>query len=293
MWLVHLFKLCECEMPYQSSLYDRARHSIECIVNHYQLRGSVKPRPIPPVFAELGPGRSLGVSILAMLLGAKECWNFENDDPRHCQTDDNQEILGHTVDALLNNTYKRNHLLPTWDNSESNLRERARAISAALDGDNNAEAAVHIQHHWQSQTQDHIENHIDLLISHTTMEHVRQSVDAYTRIHKILKVGGIQSHYYGWCDHNNFEHQNGHLALTRDERDKEMPTSMWYLNCMPPIFHKGVIADLGSRITVWELHPYTDTTRPLLEANQLPHDTLYTPDEIHIRHGFGEAVKIK
>ena len=39
-----------------------------------------------------------------------------------------------------------------------------------LDGDNNEEAAIHVQHNWQHNSQDHIENRIDLLVSHTTME---------------------------------------------------------------------------------------------------------------------------
>lgn len=285
-------------MPYTAGPEERAHQSVMSLSNHYKLAGSIKPVPMLPVFAELGPGLSLGFSMLALLLGAKECWNFENDDPRTCYTEDNQAVLPFLVEELITNKSNRNHRLPIFDKSRSYLEERAKAISAALDGDNNEEAAIHVQHNWQHNSQDHIENRIDLLVSHTTMEHVRQTVDCYQRIHKMLRVGGIQSHYYGWCDHNLTDHQNGHLAMTREARDKRFPSAMSFLNLLPPNFHKGVMSDLGSNVTVWELHPYVFnkggwSDRPVIDAYELPFDTLYTESEIHIRHGFGEAVKMK
>ena len=126
------------------------------------------------------------------------------------------------------------------------------------------------------------------------MEHCMHCVDVYIRIHKILKVGGIQSHYIGFDAHGVFPpHANGHYGLTRRQWEKLVgfrDPIRANLNCLPPSFHRAVMADLGSEISLWQPNYYS--TDEQLVAELAP-DTLIPESEANIRDCYVEAVKMK
>ena len=266
-------------------MYKNGKYSIDCFSNHYVNSPSLTE--IPEIVGELGPGRNIGSGIVALLLGAKEYWAFEGPDPRRWDEEDNTRYLNEIYTALLEGY--RTQYLPSF--SKADLHDRYTAVMFALKGTNSREAAIHVQHDWQTQSQALLQEYFSYIWSHQVMEHVMCATDVYVRIQGMLKPGGIQSHSIDFSAHGTTPEGNGHYAYDRRKWEELIgfrDPLRSNLNALPPSFHKATLACLGNEITLWKTSNYPSDTPVVTE---LPRDTLIPDSEKLIRDCYVEAVK--
>jgi SAM-dependent methyltransferase len=105
------------------------------------------------------------------------------------------------------------------------------------------------------------ENCVDLIFSHSVMEHVTKPVEAYKACFRWLKPGGIMSHKIDHSSHAITRSWNGHYA---------MPAVLWslivggrpyLLNRMLPKQHRDAIESAGFRILFEDYEVAKETDR--------------------------------
>lgn len=181
---------------------------------------------IPSVVAELGPGDSIGTGLAAMLSGADHY--FALDIIQHANIDANLKIFDELV-ALF--TARSDRPTKGWPDYDPHLRGklfphhiltpevlerslapqrvdaiRRRIRDASL---NTPELSVQYMVPWQSQSVMR-KGSVDLILSHSCLEHVDDLDSAYEAMAQWLKPGGFMSHQIDLTDHGLSRHWNGY-----------------------------------------------------------------------------------
>jgi hypothetical protein len=213
-----------------------AEYCYEVWMKHMTLLFANGMQRMPVRMAELGPGDSLGVGLAAMLCGVQQYQAL--DVVRYANTQDSLRIF----DELLGLFQRRaprpakgwpdyDHLLderlfPSAVLTEEHLARslapaRVARIRAALVGESAAGDPISISYKvpWDDATV--IEPHsVDLIISHSVLEHVTDLDASYRAMHLWLKPGGMMSHQIDFQSHRLTKQWNGHRAI---------PEFMWTL----------------------------------------------------------------
>ena len=173
--------------------------------------------------AELGPGDTIGISLMALLLGASRVEAL--DVVRYANTSTNARILADLV-ALLRrcepipdeqehpDVYPR---LPAYgfpsflDGCELTATDPARIerIGAALRGVD-SDISIHYYVPWQ-ECWERASPGVDFVISQAALEHVEDIEAVHRSLAAGLKVGGIVSHVIDFKSHDMTATWDGHL----------------------------------------------------------------------------------
>jgi SAM-dependent methyltransferase len=182
---------------------------------------------MPVAVAELGPGASLGVCIAALLDGvdtavALDAGHYED---RAANLRILQE-LGSVGDTSTSNT----NLISAVERAGGPHEERLRYVAPWSDP--NVLAA----------------NSLDLIFSHSVLEHVDEPLSTYTACFRWLGSGGVMSHKIDHSSHGITRRWNGHYALPEKLWALIYGRRPYLLNRQRPRQHLADMASVGFEI---------------------------------------------
>ena len=211
--------------------------------------GAAKP---PAVLCEVGPGSSLGVGFLALLLGSERYMAFDNE----AQSDhaENKRIMVELIHLLQADTpapvrdfWSSMFPMPVNENIDriicrlkNDVAARATRVSTALD--RNDQDVITYTAPWKEADPGH-DAQVDWLISHSVLEHVDDLAPLYARMARMVKRGGIMTHLVDFWSHGLSPVWNGHWAIT--ERGWKMMAGRrrYLLNRVPWSVHAKLLAE--------------------------------------------------
>lgn len=277
--------VARCEFCYSAlaimiTMAKQGRYGIDVFCKHFSVSG--KPW-VPPVVAEIGPGPNKGAGIAALMLGAKQYWSFEHSEQNSSNRQNNVQIATEIYDALQNDYWPNNASTEEVANGtepapedtywgpklggdipfpyyypsmlqkvdKDTLNDRLEAVLAALEGNNNTEAAIMSLPAWLDYDQSDQEEKFDFVWSHAVMEHMEDVIDCYCTLTSMMKQGGVQSHQIDHTSHGLADEVNGHYAWTRPFWEKRCATKGdGKINSLPPSFHRAVLTCFGNKIRI-------------------------------------------
>jgi len=183
-------------------------------------------KDIPSSVGEIGPGGSLGVGLAAMLSGANHYYAL--DVKKYSSPEKNLKMLDDLVDLFRSRTpcnpggwppmddYLDGNLFPSHILTDDLLArtlsdERIDNVREALKQSGSNDGGIKIHHiaPWSDATA--IESgSLDLILSHSVMEHVNDLGMSYEAMAAWIKPGGYMSHQIDLSGHNVTREWNGY-----------------------------------------------------------------------------------
>jgi len=209
---------------------DSATYCYEIWLKHLTMLWESGLRAIPDSIAELGPGDSIGLGLAALLSGINKYHAL--DVVNYINTERNLLIFDQLVKLFKKregrpsrgwpdyDRYLDAHLFPSHILTEKVLDsalslERIQSIRNALlnNGSGNGEVSIKYISPW-NDPQVIAEGSVDLIISHSVLEHVNELESAYRAFLSWLKPNGVMSHQIDFSSHGMSEEWNGHWAYS-------------------------------------------------------------------------------
>ncbi len=207
-----------------------AHYCYEVWMKHLTMLWESGMRTIPDTVAELGPGDSIGIGLAAMLSGANNY--FALDVVEYSDIDSNIKIFDELVDLFRRRAagpkngwpdYKKyldkncfpSHIL-TADSLEKSLsEERLTGIRNAISRQEHSTKNVTIKYMvpW-SDISVIDKDSVDVIISHSVLEHVVDVPGTYKALYSWLKPGGFMSHQIDFTSHGLSDKWNGYRAYS-------------------------------------------------------------------------------
>lgn len=199
-------------------------------IKHLTLAWQSGMRAIPRIFAELGPGASLGIGIAAMLSGADKYYAL--DVVRYADSERNLRIFDDLValfqrrapspiagwpdySAHLDQGRFPSHILTEETLTQSLAGDRLRAIRRALEHPADEQGNVEVRYMVPWTDAGVIrENTVDFALSHSVMEHVVDIRQTYGALYRWLRPGGVMSHQVDFTAHRLFRQWDGYRACS-------------------------------------------------------------------------------
>ena len=183
---------------------------------------------IPNTLAELGPGDSIGVGLAAMLSGVNNYYSL--DVVRFANTASNLKIFDELVTLFMRRTARHTKGWPDYDCylddnlfpshilteeilAKSLAEDRIARIRTALADPNAHQQEITIKYMvpWSSEKIIEKES-VDVILSHSVLEHVIDIASTYPTLALWLKPSGMMSHQIDFEAHGLSEVWNGYRA---------------------------------------------------------------------------------
>jgi hypothetical protein len=255
---------------------DSADYCFGVWVKHLTLLRAHGMDTMPRSVAELGPGESMGVGLAALLSGADQCFGL--DVMPHSNPERNLRILEGllpmfrnraprtdqgwpNVNAHLDARLFPSHIL-TDESLEDALRpERVAAIRRAILAPSPANP-IHIEYKAPWSDPRVVEaGSIDLIISHSVLEHVVDLPGTYRALYQWLKPGGWMSHQVDLKSHNLTHRWNGYRACSENMWKLATGRRPYIINREPASVHLRLMEQAGFRVVTHQMHLRTDGIR--------------------------------
>jgi len=178
---------------------------------------------MPRNIGELGPGATLGTCIAALLDGVESASAF--DAGNYASTDENLRLLAELSDGAPNDMIRLSI-------GNAGIRASGSLRYVAPWSDPSICAA----------------DSLDLIFSHSVMEHVADPASTYTACHRWLKPGGVLSHKIDHSSHGITREWNGHYFLSDSLWSIIYGNRPCLLNRMRPGQHSVPIRRLAARM---------------------------------------------
>jgi hypothetical protein len=207
-----------------------AHYSYELWLKHLTMLWENGMRSIPNTIAELGPGDSLGVGLAAMLSGVNNYYSL--DVVGYLNNNFNLKIFEELVtlfktragrptkgwpdyDSYLDKKLFPSHILTDELLNTSLSEERIALIRNVLvnPGAQNKEVIIKYMVPWSDDRVIDKET-VDLILSHSVLEHVVDLESTYQAFYLWLKPGGMMSHQIDFTSHGLSEKWNGYRAYS-------------------------------------------------------------------------------
>lgn len=241
-----------------------AKYCYDTWMKHLILLNHAGMTTLPVSMGELGPGDSLGVGLMAMLCGVSHYRAL--DIIAHANVDRNLEVFEQLVKLLHDCTvpvderhlnYEQIGWIPEFPRSllqDDHLAcclapRRLETIRSLIRGGVDASGRLSMEYVTPWSSSKVIEPaSIDLMISHSVLEHVDHLDEAYTAMDHWLAPGGWMSHSIDYRSHGLSNLWNGY---------RDCPEWMWTLlrgkgffsiNREPHSSHMRNIARLGYEV---------------------------------------------
>ena len=255
---------------------DSADYCYGVWMKHLTLLHANGLREMPQTVAELGPGESLGVGICALLSGASHYVGL--DVVAYSNPQRNQRILDDlvplfrdraanpdkgwpSVSAYLDERSFPSHIL-TNELLEQTLRpERIEAIRRAVTHPSSSAAITAEYRAPWSDPRVIREGSIDLIISHSTLEHVVDLPGTYQALYRWLKPGGWMSHQIDFKSHGMTKRWNGFRACSESVWKLALGRRPYMINREPGSAHMRLLQEAGFRIITHEKYLRKDGIR--------------------------------
>jgi len=210
---------------------------------------------VPATVAELGPGDSLGIGLAALLSGASRYEAL--DVVPFASTDTNVAVFDELVSLFERRApspaagfpdfwqYLDNDLFPhdilTDDVLATSLApERVDRIRRLLRGAVFDDLAITYRVPWTDESVVR-EHSVDLVLSHSVMEHVVDIDGTYQAIARWLKPGGLMSHQIDFTSHGLSQQWNGYRAYPELVWKAVLGKRPFLINRVPCSEHRDAI----------------------------------------------------
>lgn len=233
---------------------------------------------VPDTVAELGPGESLGVGLAALLSGANHYVGL--DVSPNINTTENLRILDELTalfaqraprpekgwpdfDEHLDAGLFPGHILTAELLSRTLHPARIERIRKALMGkpdsakpDSDTAITIEYRAPW-SDPAVIAPDSVDLIMSHSVLEHVVDLPDTYAALYAWLKPGGWMSHQIDFKSHGLSKAWNGYRAYSTLTWKLMMGKRLFMINQAPRSVHQQLLRAAGFRV-VSELEYHRD-----------------------------------
>jgi SAM-dependent methyltransferase len=233
-------------------------------LKHLTMLSSNGMKTIPNTIAELGPGDSLGIGLAAMLSGANIFYAL--DVVRYSNTAHNLKVFDELVGLFKARAARPRlgwpnydmhldgHLFPSNILTEAVLEvslseERIQRIRNALVnlGSENKGVSIKYMVPWMDNNIIEKES-VDLILSHSVLEHVVDLESTYRAISIWLKPGGMMSHQIDFASHGLSEKWNGYRAYSEIFWKMLVGKRPYLLNRQPCSVHMEYIKRNGFEV---------------------------------------------
>ena len=218
---------------------------------------------VPNSVAELGPGDSLGIGLSALLSGANRYEAL--DVVPFASTDANLDVFDELVSLFqqrapspaegfpnfrqyLGKDLFPHRILTDEALSASLAPERIDAIRRVLRGEAGDGVSINYRVPW---TDDAVVSaaSVDLVVSHSVMEHVVDIDATYAAIARWLRPGGLMSHQIDFTSHGLSEQWNGYRAYPELLWKAILGRRPFLINRAPCSVHRELIDRHGFEVT--------------------------------------------
>ena len=252
---------------------DSARYCYGVWTKHLTLLRAHGLATIPDTVAELGPGESLGVGICALLSGADHYVGL--DVLPHSNPLRNQAIFKELVAMFRDRAPNKDK---GWPEFGAYLDERQfpshilteDVLRASLDPERLAEIdlAVSVPSKGAAITAEYKapwfdptvieERTVDLILSHSVLEHVVDLRDTYAALYQWLKPGGWMSHQIDFKSHGISKRWNGYRGCSEAVWKLLFGKRLFMINRHPPSTHLKLLQEAGFKIVTQQKFMRTD-----------------------------------
>jgi hypothetical protein len=228
-------------------------------IKHLTLLNEFAPVPVPKTFAELGPGGSLGVGLAALLSGADTYYAL--DVERYSEVDLSVAILDELVELFRSRTPAQvgwpieaevfpEDLLSVDALVETLAESRIADIRRALTSPSGRAGSITVEYvvPWNDPSVIR-QGEVDLIVSHSVLEHVNDLEDTYDAFSQWLRPGGYMSHGVDFRSHGLTKPWNGHWEYPEAAWRMIVGNRPYLINREPYSTHVSLIADRGFEIT--------------------------------------------
>jgi len=231
---------------------------------------------IPQTMAELGPGESLGVGLCALLSGSSHYVGL--DVLAHSNPERNQLILNELVTRFRERapgpdkgwprfrSYLDERLFPSHILTERALQEalqpqRIDAIRRAVTvpSPQNPITAEYKAPWFDPRVIE--EGSVDLIISHSVLEHVVDLSSTYQALYQWLKPGGWMSHQVDLGSHGLSRRWNGYRTCSDAMWQIAVGRRPFMINRVPASVHLRLMQHAGFRLVTHQKLSRTDGIR--------------------------------
>ena len=239
---------------------DSARYCYRVWLKHLTLLRAHGLATIPDTVAELGPGESLGVGICALLSGANHYFGL--DVLPHSNPLRNQMIFKELVTMFRERAPNEDK---GWPDFSSYLDERQfpghilteEVLRASLAPERLAEIdlAVSVPSKGAAITAEYKapwfdptvieEGTVDLILSHSVLEHVVDLRETYEALYQWLRPGGWMSHQIDFKSHGISKRWNGYRGCSETVWKLMFGRRPFMLNRHPPSVHLKLLQEAG------------------------------------------------
>lgn len=288
---------------------DSARYCYSVWLRHLAMARASGLPDHPRVVAELGPGDSLGIGVMALLVGASRYVGLDLVEYAH--TERNLYILDEMVALLRNRAaipddsefpevkpYLPSYAFPAAMLTEARLSHclsdaRLSAIRRAVEhvGETMEAAGEKIRIEYRAPWFDPAvirRESIDMVYSQAVLEHVDDLATTYAALAAWLKPGGVASHQVGFVSHGITPEWNGHWTISDPVWKLIRGRRPYLLNREPASTHVRMLRDSGLEIVnEVRVHKPSDISRARLASRFRS----FTDDDLTTKAVFLQAVK--
>lgn len=201
----------------------------------------------PSTVAELGPGASLGTCLAALCDGIEYAVGLD--------------VCPYAEEDILNKLM----LEELWPKSDRNPRRQELVVAINQLGKKNAtRPPLEYVAPW-TNPEALPEASVDMVFSHSVLEHVDNPAEAYRACFKWLRPGGIMSHKIDHSSHGLTISWNGHYALPAWTWKLIRGGRPYLLNRLTPSEHRKLILLAGFEIL----------SETLVETTDIDHNSKY------------------
>jgi len=243
-----------------------ARYCYSVWLRHLSILHEHGLNTYPSIVAELGPGDSIGVGLMALLTGSKRYYTF--DVVKHTSLKQNAGLLDELIDLLIDRTdipneeeFPRVHprlksygfpsKIITEERIIGNLYDRriAQIKNSLLHHDNLNKESSPMRYFcpWYDSSIIGKES-VDMVYSQAVLEHVNDLNNTYEAMYLWLKHGGVMSHQIDFKSHGTSDEWNGHWTYSDFEWKLIKGRKAYVLNREPLSTHIDLLSEVGFRI---------------------------------------------
>jgi len=214
----------------------------------------------PSVVAEIGPGDSLGIGLMALLTGsdryiALDAVEFADMETSRTMLGELVKLINERADIASTEAYKKVkpkldsysfpvHILGEDRIGKYVLAKRAARIDATLAAGGGMDSIIEYRVPWSDAPLIEV-NSVDLIFSQAVLEHVIDLPVAYAAMYSWCRPGGVISHQIDFKCHGTTDEWNGHWVV-KDWLWRILKGRRPYLlNREPWSKHKQLLEDVG------------------------------------------------
>jgi hypothetical protein len=282
---------------------DSARYCYSVWLRHLVMAKRHGLNANPRVVAELGPGDSLGVGLVALLTGSEKYLAF--DVVEHASTAGNLAILEELIplvrsraaipgDDEFPGTRPRldDYSFPADIFSQERLDEaltdeRIERIRQSLRNNQGPDSVIQYKAPWYDGTVLEPES-VDMIFSQAVMEHVNDVTGTYQAMVSWLKPDGYISHQIDFSCHGTADDWNGHWQHSEMKWKLIRGKRPYLLNREPHSTHLATLERLGFLV----VGDIMDRDSSGIQLSDLaPRFSYLTAEDLNVRGALIQAVK--